>query len=159
MGEARDMKRKWETDEEAEDTWKEVDVIQQMDGRKCEVRVGVLKKWGFWKSRIIKSKCQRWYKDNGKTGGRWKEEVVVEGLGENVYTKKWRGRLQPGVHRCLAWTSNTYPVLEMRSDRVLRFLLDEYPGEELVSTTVLVQTFHYSPRLVIKYLTCHCSHL
>lgn len=84
---------------------------------------------------------------------------MVEGLGENVYPKKWRGRFQPSVRRCLAWTSNTYPVLEMRLDTILRFLLDGYPGEKLVNTTVLVQTFHYSPRLVIKYLTCHFSHL
>lgn len=97
MGEARDMERKWETDEGTEDSWKEVDVNQQMNGRKNEIRMGVLKKRGFWKGRIIrvnyennKSKLWSWYKDNGKTDGRWKEEDVGEGLGKNVYTKKWR---------------------------------------------------------------------
>lgn len=32
-------------------------------------------------------------------------------------------------------------VLEMRSDTNLKFLLDEYPGEKLVNTTVLIQMF------------------
>ena len=158
MGEAKDTERKWETDEETEDSWKEVDVIQQMNGRKHEVRVGVLKKWGFWKSRIIKSKWRRWYEDNGKTDGRWKKEDVGEGLGENVYTK-WRGRLQPSVHKCLTWTSNTY-----------RSLVNEIGHNSEIPTWwiswgkagkhhCIDADFHYCPKPVIKYLTCHYFHL
>lgn len=41
MGEASDMERKWETDEVTGDRWKEVDVIQEINGRKHKVRVGV----------------------------------------------------------------------------------------------------------------------
>lgn len=44
MREARDTQKGNETDEETEDNWEEVGVIQQMNGRKHEVRVGVLKK-------------------------------------------------------------------------------------------------------------------
>lgn len=70
-----------------------------------------------------------------------KEEDVGKGLGENVYSRKWRGGVQPSVHRCLAWTSNAYPSLGNEIGHNSEVLLDEYPEEKLVNTTVLMQTF------------------
>ena len=65
-------------------------------------------------------------------GKDWAEMYILES-GEEGYSAEFIGVW----HR----VSVHIIALERRSDTILKFLLDDWPGEKLVNTTVFVQKF------------------